>query len=110
MKLNLKERLQSLKMVAGLATFLKNPGSLDSVFAVAASLKDSPLGEQMVQHLLADHQFRSLVDEGWRPAPINLDQLQQLPEGSLGRVYADQLIRQGITPDTLIDPSPVTNA
>lgn len=109
MKLNLKERLQSLKMVAGLATFLKNPGSLDSVFAVAASLKDSPLGEQMVQHLLADHQFRSLVDEGWRPAPINLDQLQQLPEGSLGRVYADQLIRQGITPDTLIDPSPVTN-
>jgi hypothetical protein len=35
MKLNLKERLQSLKMVAGLATFLKNPGSLDSVFAVA---------------------------------------------------------------------------
>ena len=109
MKLNLKERLQSLKMVAGLATFLKNPGSLDSVFAVAASLKDSPLGEQMVQHLLTDHQFRSLVDEGWRPAPINLDQLQQLPEGSLGRVYADQLIRQGITPDTLIDPSPVTN-
>ena len=110
MKLNLKERLQSLKMVAGLATFLKNPGSLDSVFAVAASFKDSPLGEQMVQHLLADNEFRSLVDEGWRPAPINLDQLQQLPEGSLGRVYADQLIRQGITPDTLIDPSPVTNA
>jgi ubiquinone biosynthesis protein Coq4 len=42
MKLNLKERLQSLKMV---------------------------------QHLLADHQFRSLMDEGWRPASIHLDQL-----------------------------------
>lgn len=110
MKLNLKERLQSLRMVAGLATFLKNPDSLDSVFAVASSLKDSPLGEQMVQHLLADTRFRQLVDEGWRPQPIDLDQLQILPEGSLGRCYADQLIRQGITPDTLIDPSPVTNA
>ncbi len=42
MKLNLKERLQSLKTV---------------------------------QHLLADHQFRSLVDEGWRTASIHLDQL-----------------------------------
>ena len=110
MKFNLKERLQNLKMVAALATFLKDPGSLDSVFAVAGSLKDSPLGDQMVQHLLADPQFRSLVDEGWRPQPIDLQQLQILPQGSLGRCYADQLINQGITPDTLIDPSLVTSA
>ena len=110
MKFNLKERLQNLKMVAALATFLKDPGSLDSVFAVAGSLKDSPLGDQMVQHLLADPQFRSLVDEGWRPQPIDLQQLQILPKGSLGRCYADQLINQGITPDTLIDPSLVTSA
>ena len=110
MNLNLKERLQSLKMVASLAAFLKNPGSLDSVFAVAASLKDSPLGGQMVQHLLANPQFKALVDEGWRPQPIDLQRLRLLPEGSLGRCYADQLIRQGITPDTLIDSSPVTNA
>jgi len=110
MRIKLKERLQSLKLLAGLAAFLKNPGSLDSVFAVGASLKDSPLGKQMVEHLLENCQFRSLVDEGWRPAPINLEQLQELPEGSLGRVYADQLISQGITPDSLIDPSPVTNS
>ena len=41
---------------------------------------------------------------------IDLQKLQTLPEGSLGRCYAEQLISQGITPDTLIDPSPVTNA
>ncbi len=110
MKLNLKERLQSLKMVAALATFLKNPESLESVLAVAGSLKDSPLGDQMVQHLLANPQFKSLINEGWRPQAIDLQQLQVLPEESLGRCYADQLISQGITPDTLIDPSPVTNA
>ena len=52
MKLNLKERLQNLKLVAGLAAFLKNPGSLESVFSVGNSLKDSPLGTQMLQHLL----------------------------------------------------------
>lgn len=110
MKLKLHERLQSLKMVAGLATFLKDPSSLDSIFAVSNSVKDGPLGEQTVRHLLSNSQFKALVDEGWRPAPIDLQKLQTLPEGSLGRCYADQLISQGITPDTLIDPSPVTNA
>ena len=97
-------------MVAGLATFLKDPSSLDSIFAVSNSVKDGPLGEQTVRHLLSNSQFKALVDEGWRPARIDLQKLQTLPEGSLGRCYADQLISQGITPDTLIDPSPVTNA
>jgi ubiquinone biosynthesis protein Coq4 len=63
-----------------------------------------------VRHLLSNSQFKALVDEGWRPDPIDLQKLQTLPEGSLGRCYANQLISLGITPDTLIDPSPVTNA
>ena len=109
MKLKLHERLQSLKTVSGLATFLKDPSALDSIFAVSNSVKDGPLGEQTVRHLLSNSQFKALVDEGWRPARIDLQKLQTLPEGSLGRCYADQLISQGITPDTLIDPSPVTN-
>ena len=63
MQLKLQERLQSLKMVASLATFLKNPGSLDSVFAVANSVKDSPLAEQMQRHLLG-HEFSQFIDCG----------------------------------------------
>ena len=109
MRLKLQERLQSLKMLASLATFLKNPGSLDSVFAVANSVKDSSLAEQMMRHLLEHPQFSALVKEGWRPKAIDLSELQKLPEGTLGRCYADQLISQGITPDALIDPSPVNN-
>lgn len=107
MHIRLQERLQSLKLLAGLASFLKNPGSLDRVFAVGNSVKDGPLGEQMMRHLLKDPQFKDLVQERWRPQPIDLSALKTLPEGSLGRCYANQLISQGITPDTLIDPSPV---
>jgi ubiquinone biosynthesis protein COQ4 len=110
MHLKLRERLQNLRMVAALASFLKTPGSLDSVFAVSDSVKDGPLGEQALRHLLSDRHFKALVDEEWRPERIDLQNLQTLPEGSLGRCYADQLISQGITPDTLIDPTPVSNA
>ena len=107
MRINLQERLQSLKLLAGLTSFLKNPGSLESVFAVANSVKNGPLGDQMIRHLLKDSQFKTLVQERWRPQPIDLSALKTLPEGGLGRCYANQLISQGITPDTLIDPSPV---
>ena len=110
MQIKLGERLQSLKLLASLASFLKNPDSLDSVLAVGASLKDSPLAEQMTRHLLNNPDFAQLVNDGWRPQPIDLSTLQTLPAGTLGRSYADQLISQGITPDTLIDPTPVTNA
>ena len=110
MRINLRERLQSLKMLAGLAKFLKNPDSLDSVLAVAGSVKESPIADQMIRHLLENPDFAQLVKENWRPQPIDLNALQTLPEGTLGRCYADQLISQGITPDTLIDTSPVNNA
>ena len=108
MKLNLRSRLQSLKLVAGLATFLKNPG-LESVFAVAGSLQDSPMAEKMESHLMADARIQDMVNQGWRPQPIDLNDLQKLPEGSLGRSYADQLVSQGIDPYVLIDPTPVTS-
>ena len=109
MQIKLRERLQSLKLLASLATFLKNPGSLDSVLAVGASVKDSPMADQMTRHLLDNHDFAKLVSEGWRPQPIDLSTLKTLPDGTLGRCYADQLISQGITPDTLIDPSPISD-
>ena len=83
MNLNLRKRLQNLKLVAGLANFLKDP-SLDSVFAVAGSLKDSPLAEKMESHLMANARFQEMVKEDWRPKPIDLNDLQKLPQGSLG--------------------------
>jgi hypothetical protein len=52
MLFNLQQRLQSLRMVASLAQFLKQPDSLESVFKVSASLKNSALSAQMFRHLL----------------------------------------------------------
>lgn len=109
MLFNLKQRLQSLRMVASLAAFLKHPTELTSVFGVARSLQGSPLATQMQRHLLANPQMAELVVTLWRPAPIDLAQLSALPEGSLGRTYAEQLQSQGLTPESLIDPSPITS-
>jgi ubiquinone biosynthesis protein Coq4 len=108
MLFNLSRRLQSLRMVASLATFLKNPTELDSVLGVARSLQGSPLASQMQRHLLENPAMAALVAEGWRPAPIDLDRQAAMPEGSLGRTYAEQLQRLNLTPESLIDPRPIT--
>ena len=46
-------------------------------------------------------------------APLRLNQslkeLSLLPSGSLGKTYADELIRQGFSPDELMDSGEVTN-
>ena len=63
MLFNLKQRLQSLRMVAGLAEFLKQPDSLESVFKVSASLKNSALSAQMFRHLLTQPAMAALVAE-----------------------------------------------
>lgn len=55
MHIKLAEQLQSLKLLASLAAFLKSPGSLDSVLAIRANVKDSPVAEQMARHLLDIH-------------------------------------------------------
>jgi len=100
--------LRSLKFLDSLAASLTSPGSLDTVLAIGASLKDSPLGEQMNRHLMDNPDFAQLVSDDWRPQP-DLSALQKLPAGILGRSYVDQLISQRITPDTLIDPSPISD-
>ena len=109
MLFNLKERLQSLRMLKGLGKFLQHPDDLQSVYAVAASVQGSPLAAQMMRHMLAQPGIAAMIQEQWRPAPIDLDALEQLPAGSLGQCYASQLKSQGITPDTLIDPAPITS-
>ena len=94
-------------MLHGLSQYMQNPTDLQSVYAVAASVQGSPMAAQMMRHMLAQPGIAAMLQEKWRPAPIDLDALEQLPVGSLGQCYASQLKSQGLTPDTLIDPAPI---
>ena len=44
----------------------------------------------MMRHMLAQPGIAAMIQEQWRPAPIDLDALEQLPAGSLGHCYASQ--------------------
>lgn len=108
MQLKLPRRLQQLKMVAALSNFLTTPESLNNILHVAKSVNDAPQGEPAPRQLLTDNHFKVLVEEEWGPAQIEQQNPQTPAEGSLEHRYADQQISQEITPDALIDPTPVT--
>ena len=97
MLFNLKERLQSLRMLKGLGQFLQHPDDLQSVYAVAASVQGSPLAAQMMRHMLSEPGIAAMIQEQWRPAAIDLDALEQLPAGSLGQCYDFAASEQGKT-------------
>ena len=107
MLFNLDKKAQALKMVAGLSQWMKNPDELKSVRAVASSLRGTNLFAQSMAHLLSHPRFRALADERWRPPVISLRELSQLPVGTLGNTYSDALIKQGFSPDDLMDKGDV---
>lgn len=109
MLFNLDERIRSLRMLSGLRQFLQHPDDLKSVYAVAASIQGSPMAAQMMRHMASQPGIAAMIQDNWRPEAINLDALEMLPAESLGHCFATQLKRQGITPNDLIDPSPITN-
>ena len=109
MELKLPECLQKFKMVAAPGSCPETPESLNSVCFIAESVNDGPLEEQLPpRQLLTDNQLKALLDEDRRLVRMDQQNLQTLAEGSLGRSDANQRISQGIAPDALIDPTPVT--
>lgn len=74
-------------------------------------LDGTPNGERAINFQLENKEMKLLWEEKWHPERIDLNKLKNLPEGSLGRVYANNLIRQCFTPDELLDldPFPIIN-
>jgi ubiquinone biosynthesis protein Coq4 len=102
MKINIKERLASLKEVAALAEFLREPDQLDSIFKLAQNMKQSDLASYMHDVLMADESMREMIAERWQPTHYSLQELQKLPEGTLGNAYASQLLALNLSPDDLL--------
>ena len=84
---------------------------LDFIFGLQESLDETILGENQFEFLLGDPNFKSILDEFWIPPYPDLEKLSKLPKGSLGWVYANNLINEGYTPDRIlsIDPYPINS-
>ncbi|MBD2691835.1 Coq4 family protein [Anabaena catenula] len=71
----------------------------DPVFNFEDALDQTEIAQLAVDELKKNSEINALFTERWLPAPINLDELSKLPEGTLGNVYATEMKSRGFDPN-----------
>ena len=79
----------------------KDPGRLDVVFGLRAALTDEAKLAEVIASMDEDPYFRSVLTARRRMPSIDLPLLGALPEGTLGRSFANDMRAQGLDPRDL---------
>ncbi|UFP93411.1 Coq4 family protein [Gloeobacter morelensis] len=85
----------------GFITLMNDPNEIRAFYDLHKSLEDTQPMVSFEQYMLSIPEIAQLVEEHYEPAPYTLKQLSQLPEGSLGQVYATRMIAEGLDPDAI---------
>lgn len=80
------------------STLKTDDGNADPVFDFEDALDQTEMAQLAVNELKKNPEVNILFQERWLPEPYNLDQLSQLPEGTLGHVYAHKIRSTGFNP------------
>lgn len=90
-----------LKLVKGTHSFYRlvtDMNRTDEVFGVAAELDDPAMMQPVVDHFSKDPRGKAAFAEHPRVGAIDLKAMLQLPEGALGRAYAEHMTALGLDP------------
>lgn len=79
---------------------------LQSIFPFRP-FRSSYLDAEVSRHVITNPAFQALFEARWRPTRRSLDELSQLPTGTLGRAFADILQSQQLSPDSLYADVPI---
>ncbi|MEA5514247.1 Coq4 family protein, partial [Nodularia sp. UHCC 0506] len=72
--------------------------STDKLFNFEDALDQTEIAQRAVNELKKIPEVNILFKERWLPAPFDLDELSQLPKGTLGHVYAHKIKSKGFDP------------
>lgn len=89
--------LQTLQAARAFVRIARNPSRLDEVFNLSDGLTDPEVLGAMADHVRATPEGAAALAE--RPqVHLDLAALRALPEGTLGRTYAELMIANGLDP------------
>ncbi|MGH7295726.1 MAG: Coq4 family protein [Polyangiaceae bacterium] len=94
-----REGVAFARVLWSFADLVKHPDHLDRVFEISDGLakRRTEVLELMVEHFGRDERGAAALRERPRLA-VDLARLSKLPEGTLGRVFADHMIANGLDP------------
>jgi ubiquinone biosynthesis protein Coq4 len=101
MKNPLSKVLLGARATIGFLKLVKDPSKLDEVFAILDSLEQSEDGKAIVEEFHSNPAHAEAFRKRPRVGIPDLDQLARLPEGTLGRVFADEMRARGLDPKNI---------
>jgi ubiquinone biosynthesis protein COQ4 len=93
------ERL--LTGLEGFLTLANDPTQIRAFYDLHKGLEDTAPMRSFEQTMLAVPEIAQMVDEAWEPPHLTLAELSRMPEGSLGRAYAQRMLADGLDPDVI---------
>ncbi|MCB9766064.1 MAG: hypothetical protein H6739_40185 [Alphaproteobacteria bacterium] len=96
----LNRLLTTAQLLLAFIRFTRDPGQLEMVFSIVERLSDRD-GAATYARMLEDPRVAAAVERGLPEVHIDLDALAALPEGTLGRVFADHMRAHGFSADDL---------
>lgn len=99
--LNLSPELSPhiLKAVRGFIVLANNPNQTEAVFDMADGLRQTDLYQQFIEYAHSQSAFAQIIQERYLAPTVDLEQLLNCPQGSLGYHYAAAMKRSGLQPD-----------
>lgn len=97
--------LNTLRMVKSFWSLSQDPNKLGEVFNIADRGANLKVLTEVANVARRDPQGAKALDEGTRLGEIDLEKLKKLPEGTLGRVFAEHMIENKLDPKDIPVPS-----
>lgn len=94
-----KDQIHYLTTLRGVIGMLRNPEGTESVFDIEDGLKDIRAAEQFVARVRQDPGVAAMMDARYVAEPVDIDELEALPPGTLGNAFARHILDHGFDPD-----------
>lgn len=99
MKHSHKPHVHLLRTMKGVIGMLRDPHHTESVFDIEDGLRHIEASALSAEHVRSLPGVASLMDESYLAPPADVDALHELPQGSLGKVYAEHITSHGFDAD-----------
>ena len=95
----MKRIISILRLYFGLMRVANNPNNTAAALAIAERLRELGLVEAEERKLMSDPESAVVIANRKTLGRINLQKLNELPDGSLGKVYSTHMLNLGLDPE-----------
>jgi ubiquinone biosynthesis protein Coq4 len=95
------QALAKARISLGFWTLVKDPGRLQEIISLADAIEMPEVLGAMADTFAQDLRGARAMEERPRVGRVELELLQKLPEGTLGRAFAEHAIANGIDPNAI---------